>query len=113
MLVSFALSHRLPSTRDAAGFRRSRQGHIFLCVGRDIFAAIQVFCKWAVPVSWLLINKDDNGKRAIEPVSKHEFGALHVYTLETTTAGRADADMYDQIHTRCRNSYATAQPLTK
>lgn len=42
---------------------------IFQCVGGNTLAAVQVFSKWAVPVSWLVMNECDEGKRAIEPVS--------------------------------------------
>lgn len=42
---------------------------IFQCVGGDTLAAVQIFCKWAVPVSWLMLNEYHEGKRAIEPVS--------------------------------------------
>lgn len=56
-------------------FRSSQQGFdaacksIFQCVGGNILAAVQVYSKWAVPVSWLLMNEYDEGQRAIEPVS--------------------------------------------
>eukprot|EP00903_Cladosiphon_okamuranus_P016688 g15385.t1 len=37
------------------------------CVGGNTVAAAQEFPKWAVPVSWLMIIENDEGKRAIEP----------------------------------------------
>lgn len=41
---------------------------ILQCVGGNTLAAAQVFAKWAVPVSWLLINEYEEDKRAIQPV---------------------------------------------
>lgn len=63
------LSIALPSYHNTyQGFDAAGKA-IFECTGRDTIAAKLIFPKWAVPLSWLLLNTFDEGGRAIEPVS--------------------------------------------
>lgn len=80
MLVDIALLFRIPICSEPQGFDAAAKA-IFLCVGQDIFAAIQVFSKWAVPVAWLLMNEYTEGKRMIQRVSTVPYGTTCLFDV--------------------------------
>lgn len=88
-LVSFCFAclYEFPRHSAPQGFDAACQG-IFLCVGGNIRAAAQVFCKWAVPVSWLMFNDYDGGKHAINPVSHQLIGVGDTISIGIVTAVR-------------------------
>ncbi|CAM9185022.1 unnamed protein product, partial [Hapterophycus canaliculatus] len=75
--ICFQMAAEFPEIgyNQARGFDAACRA-ILLCVGGDLNAAVQVFCKWAVPVSWLTMNKDDEGKRAIEPAMAYTWSVI-------------------------------------
>ncbi|CAN0316559.1 unnamed protein product, partial [Scytosiphon promiscuus] len=74
--ICFQMAADFPEIGYNQGFDAACKAIIRCVGGDDMTAAVQVFCKWAVPVSWLTINEYGDSKRAIEPAMAYTWSII-------------------------------------